>query len=465
MTENYPPEFSALITDLLGSEASSFWQALQQPPQQGIRINPAKTDLPEVQEVIPGEYKPLPWAQNGYQVTQVESAGKHPFHAAGLYYLQEPSAMAPADVLDPQPGEKVLDLCAAPGGKTTQLLSLMADQGLLIANDPNPSRVQALARNVERWGSRSAAVLSETPERLSAHFGGFFDRVLVDAPCSGEGTFRSDPGEIKKWSRSFSERLRVIQDEILWFAGQLVRPGGILVYSTCTFNKIENEGALAQFLKNNQDFQLEAIPKMEGFSPGIRLGRKDFSGAVRIWPHTSWGEGHFIARLKRKSGKSQKTFPGRPDTNLGTTARQIYQDFYDRILIPTQHTHQIAPSSTELHQYGNRLYFTPENAPQLQGLRVIHWGWWLGTIRGDDFIPGPALASTLTTGDVQRVLEFSLEDPLLDAYRRGSPVKLASQGAAPEGWTLITTAGHPLGWGKVSKGRLKSYFPRWLRSI
>jgi NOL1/NOP2/fmu family ribosome biogenesis protein/23S rRNA U2552 (ribose-2'-O)-methylase RlmE/FtsJ len=376
--------------------------------------------------------------------------------------------MAPAAILDPQPGDKVLDLCAAPGGKTTQLQSLMADQGLLIANDPNSSRVQALARNLERWGGHSAAVLSETPQRLSAHFGSFFDRVLVDAPCSGEGTFRSDPGEIKKWSLSFSERMRVIQDEILWFAGKLVRPGGILVYSTCTFNKIENEGTLARFLETNQDFQLEAIPKIEGFSAGIQLAGQsgiDFSGAVRIWPHTSCGEGHFIARMRRKLVNAESDSFCRANTNLSPAARQIYQDFYDRTLLDTQHTRQIAPSSTALHLYVNRLYFTPENAPQLDGLRVIHWGWWLGTIQGDDFIPGPALASTLTTGDVQRVLEFSLEDPRLDAYRRGSPIKLSSQEAAPEGWILITTAGHTLGWGKLRNGRLKSYFPRWLRSI
>jgi NOL1/NOP2/sun family putative RNA methylase len=468
VTENYPPEFTALITDLLGSEAAGFWNALNQPPRQGIRVNPSKTDLIELQAAIPGEYDPLPWTEHGYQLNQAEKVGRHPFHAAGLFYLQEPSAMAPAVILDPQPGEKVLDLCGAPGGKTTQIQSLMQDQGLLIANDPNSSRVQALARNLERWGASCAAVLSETPERLTEHFGSYFDRVLVDAPCSGEGTFRSDPGEIKKWSLAFSRRTRLIQDEILWFAGQLVRPGGLLVYSTCTFNQHENEGALARFLENNQDFQLEPIPRLTGFSPGIQLAGKpaiDFSGAVRIWPHSSPGEGHFIARLRRDNGQTGGSLPGISGQGTPSAARQTYRDFYDRVLLDTEGTRRIAPSSSEMHLYGNRLYFTPEDAPTLDGLRVIHWGWWLGTIQGDDFIPGPALASALGTGDVQKVLEFSLEDPRLDAYRRGSPVQLSSQEAEHEGWILITVAGHPLGWGKLRNDRLKSYFPRWLRSI
>lgn len=456
------------MTDLLGPEASSFWNALQQQPSQGLRINPAKTNLNEIKSAVPGEFHPLPWTQDGYKINQVENAGRHPYHAAGLYYLQEPSAMAPAAILDPQPGEKILDLCAAPGGKSTQIQSLMEDQGLLIANDPNSSRVQALARNLERWGGRCAAVLSESPERLSEHFGGYFDRVLVDAPCSGEGTFRGDPGERKKWSLSFSKRSRVIQDEILWFAGKLVRPGGVLVYSTCTFNQLENEGAVSQFLEVNRDFQLEAIPKRPGFSPGIQLpgtGGNDFSGAVRIWPHSSPGEGHFIARLRKGSRARTNPFSGSPSPQAPAAARRIYQAFFDRILADTDHTKLIGPASSGIHLYGNRLYFQPENLPGLEGLRVVHWGWWLGTIQEDDFIPGPALASALGTGDVQKVLEFPLEDPRLDAYRRGSPVRLSSQEAEPEGWVLIAAAGHPLGWGKLRNGRLKSYFPRWLRSI
>lgn len=457
-----------MIADLLGSDASRFWKALLEAPRQGIRINSSKTNLDEIQEAVPGEYHPLPWAQDGYWLEGAQAAGKHPFHAAGLFYLQEPSAMAPAPVLEPQPGEKVLDLCAAPGGKTTQIQSLMGDEGLLFSNDPNPNRVQALARNLERWGGRNSVVLSETPERLSEHFGSYFDRVLVDAPCSGEGTFRSDPGEIKKWSPAFSERTRFIQDEILWFAGKLVRPGGTLVYSTCTFNGCENEEAVANFLENNQDFQLESIPKLTGFSPGIQPNSRegfDFSRAVRIWPHTSSGEGHFIARMTKEGPQGEGSVSYHSTQSPNTEVRQIYRDFFDQTFSETATTHLIFPDSPRIYLYGNRLYWMPDDTPDLIGLRVIHWGWWLGTIQGKSFTPGPALASTLSTGDVQKVLEFSLDDPRLDIYRRGSPVPLSKQEAGTDGWMLITVSGHPLGWGKLRNGRLKSYFPRWLRSV
>jgi len=376
--------------------------------------------------------------------------------------------MAPIPVLDPRPGEKVLDLCAAPGGKTTQIQSLIGDEGLLISNDPNPNRVQALARNLERWGGRNSAVLSETPERLSEHFGSYFDRVLVDAPCSGEGTFRSDPGEIKKWSPAFSERTRFIQDEILWFAGKLVRPGGTLVYSTCTFNGHENEEAVANFLETNQNFQLASIPKQVGFSLGIQPNNWedfDFSKTVRIWPHTSCGEGHFIARMTKVSAQGEDAVSLPSSQSTDSEARQIYRDFFDQTLSQTANTHLIFPDSPGIHLYGNRLYWIPDDTPDLTGLRVIHWGWWLGTIKGKIFAPGPALASTLSTGDVQRVLEFPLDDPRLDIYRRGSPVPLSKQESGTDGWMLITVSGHPLGWGKLQHGRLKSYFPRWLRSI
>ncbi|MEJ2413076.1 MAG: RsmF rRNA methyltransferase first C-terminal domain-containing protein [Anaerolineales bacterium] len=468
MIDNYPPEFKTLIADLLGSDASRFWKALLKPARQGMRINPSKTSLNEIREALPGEYHPLPWTRNGYQLEGVQEAGKHPFHAAGLFYLQEPSAMAPVPVLDPQPGEKVLDLCAAPGGKTTQIQSQMGDKGLLISNDPNPNRVQALARNLERWGGRNSVVLSETAERLYEHFGSYFDRVLVDAPCSGEGTFRSDPGEIKKWSPAFSERTRFIQDEILWFAGKLVRPGGTLVYSTCTFNGHENEEAVANFLETNQNFQLASIPKQVGFSPGIQPNNRenlDFSKTVRIWPHTSCGEGHFIACMTKVSAQGDDAVSYHPPQSTDSEARQIYRDFFDQTLSQTANTRLIFPDNPGIHHYGNRLYWISDGAPDLTGLRVIHWGWWLGTINDRNFVPGPTLASTLSTGDVKKVLELPLDDPRLDIYRRGSPVPLSEQEAGADGWMLITAAGHPLGWGKLRHGRLKSYFPRWLRSI
>jgi NOL1/NOP2/sun family putative RNA methylase len=464
---DFHPEFTDHINQVLGSDAHLFWRCFQNDPLQGLRINPSKTSIEEIESTIPGTLSPLSWSENGYLLETSDQPGKHPYHGAGLYYLQEPSAMAPVAVLDPRPGERVLDLCAAPGGKTTQIAASMQNRGVLIANDPNPHRVQALARNLERWGARNTAVLRESPLRLSEYYGDYFDRVLVDAPCSGEGTFRTDPSQIKIWSPSFSERSAAIQDEILWYAGKLVRPGGVLVYSTCTFNTQENEGAIARFLAHNPEFELDPISLVEGFSGGVQLSSYqsvDFSGAVRIWPHRSTGEGHFIARIRKispvKPQKSGSLHIGKQLSPIETTS---YRDFFQNTFSETDSAQLLAPTSSNLARFGNQLYWIPDSMPALDGMAVVHWGWWLGTLRSDRFIPGPALASAIKAEDVQKVIEFSLVDPRLQTYLRGSPITLSQSESFPEGWTLVTVEDHSLGWGKIRQGRLKSYFPRWLR--
>jgi NOL1/NOP2/sun family putative RNA methylase len=469
VSKSFPTEFVRIIGDLLKDEAYLFWDALKDgSPAYGIRVNPIKTSLEDLQNVLRGEFQPLPWTANGFALKDSQEPGKHPYHAAGLYYLQEPSAMVPGTVLDPQPGEKVLDLCAAPGGKTTQIQSRMGDRGILIANDPNPKRVQALSRNLERWGTRNTAVICETPRRIYEHLGDYFDRVLVDAPCSGEGTFRSDPSEIKKWSPEFSKRCCRIQDEILWFAAKMVRPGGVLVYSTCTFNQDENEGSIARFLEKNSDFSIDPIEGTPGFSKGIELDYApsiDFSGTVRIWPHKTQGEGHYIACLRKStSAQSTSSKVGPSHSIINPDHLDIYAKFYNNALNLTPSTIDIKPSSMRLSSYGNRLYWIPSDMPPLEGLNVQHWGWWLGTIQAEKFIPSPALASVLTLEDAQIVLEFPLEDPGLSSYLRGSPYAGTKTNKLPDGWALVTCAGYSLGWGKINRGRVKSYLPRWLRS-
>ena len=470
MNKNLPPEYVQTINGLLGDDAAQFWQTLVKAPDNtGIRINPLKTNIDFIRQEISADYYPLPWEEDGYQVNQAAELGKHPFHAAGMYYLQEASAMVPVSILDPQPGERVLDLCAAPGGKTTQIATKMRGEGYLVANDPNPHRVQALGRNIERWGVRNASVLAETPQRLVEHFGDYFDRVLVDAPCSGEGTFRTHPGEIKKWSPQLSKRLAAIQDEILWFAGKSVRPGGVLVYSTCTFNQLENEGSILRFLSKNPEFCLESVPQKEGFSPGIPISNTDavdLTRSIRIWPHIANGEGHFIARMKKAEKGGKTTQPesntGNPLDSEQTTA---YKSFFDDNLSSTSGTKDISPGSYGLAVYGNRLYWLPSQSPDLKGLNIHHWGWWLGTFKSARFIPSPALSAGITKTDAQKVLEFSIGDTDLAAYQRGSPIKIPGDEYLPDSWIIITVSGNPLGWGKVQNGRLKSYIPNWLRTI
>ena len=310
-------------------------------------------------------------------------------------------------------------------------------------------------------------MLCETPQKLVTHFGGYFDRVLVDAPCSGEGTFRIHPGEIKKWSHKFSQRSAVIQDEILWFAGKLVRPGGFLVYSTCTFNQLENEGTIIRFLEKEPGFNLDLIPKLEGFSPGIPVSVADpvdLTRTVRIWPHLSDGEGHFVARMQKTGTTPRSNSMVRTAENTFNAEQSaLYQTFFNNNLHMTSRTREISPGSRELGVFGNRCYRILSGSPDLEGLNIRHWGWWLGTFQSDQFIPSPALAAGLKQEDVQTVLEFSIGDTDLASYQRGSPIKIPENGNQPGSWVLVTISSNPLGWGKVQKGRLKSHFPKWLR--
>lgn len=469
MKNIYPPQYIQIIDNLLGEDAPLFWDSqFNHPPTAGLRVNPLKSSLMDLQTSLPVKIQTLPWSPEGVALQKDGELGKHPYHKAGLFYLQEPSAMVPVAVLDPQPGERVLDLCAAPGGKTTQIQSLMGNRGLLIANDSNPRRVESLIRNLDRWGAQNTAILCETPRRISEHLGGYFDRVLVDAPCSGEGTFRSDPGEIKKWSPEFVSRCCRIQDEILWFAAKMVRPGGVLVYSTCTFNPDENEGTIARFLKTNPDFQIDPINHIDGFSKGIQLASSsehDFSGTVRIWPHKTSGEGHFTARLRNtRSAPSHSPRLVQEHIPLNLEELKIYSEFFEKTLNQTPNTIQILPGSIGVNRFGNRLYWVQDGMPSLAGLNVRHWGWWLGSIQSGKWLPSPALASALIPEDAQIVLEFSLEDPDLSTYLRGSPLSRPGLERLPDGWVLVTCSGYSLGWGAVYRGRLKSYLPRWLRT-
>ena len=467
MTEQFPQEFKSEINRLLGDQSQPFWVSMSgDPPFSGLRINPEKIKPKDLESHFPNTLGPLPWSQEGFQVQTEYKFSKHPFHSAGLYYLQEPSAMAPVNVLDPQPGEWILDLCAAPGGKTTQIQSALKNHGLLVANDPNPKRALALSKNIDRWGARKTILTCETPARLAEHFGPVFDRVLVDAPCSGEGTFRSSPGEIKKWSSRFSKRCAALQDEILWQAGRLVRPGGILVYSTCTFNQWENEGSVRRFLEANPEYCIDPIPSCSGYSPGIPMEKMDpfnLKSTVRIWPHVAPGEGHFIARMKKGAGLSdlKRTIRGQ-DEGLDPTRKEIYRDFYHRTLNKTPLTSSIHPDHGSLACYGYQLYQILEDAPSPHGLHVMRWGWLLGKFKTNRFIPSHALAAGLRGTDIQIVLEFSLDDPQLSSYLRGSPIT-SSASLDNKTWLLVTVEGFSLGWAKGNQGRIKSHLPGWLR--
>ena len=454
-----PPLFIDRMSRWLGDEYPAFRQALQARPHVGLRVNTLKISTEAFQKRAPFALEPVPWCPTGFRVTDGSRPGKHPYHAAGLYYLQEPSAMAPAEVLAPRPGERVLDLAAAPGGKTTHMAALMQSEGLLIANDVQPKRVHEMTNNLDRWGATHLAVLTEQPRRLAERLGAFFDRVLVDAPCSGEGMFRKDASARRTWTPNHVARCARIQTGILRHAARLVRPGGWLLYSTCTFAPEEDEGTIARFLENHPDFAVETIPAAHGFArahPEWADAPDDVRGAVRLWPHKLAGEGHFLALLRRDENALQGFTPRRLRPRPpGGEMRAHYRAFVEQALcrdpVPR---HRLAV-------FGNRLYALPEGLPDLKGLKVTRFGWWLGSFKTGRFEPSHALALALQKEDFCARVDFPAEAEEAIAYLRRQP--LSSPG--PDGWVVVTVDGFPLGWARRVKGVLKSRAPRWLGRI
>ncbi len=454
-----PPLFVDRMARWLGEEYPAFQQALQARPHVGLRVNTLKMTPEDFAARAPFALEAVPWCPAGFRVTDGSRPGKHPYHAAGLYYLQEPSAMAPAEVLAPQPGERVLDLAAAPGGKTTHMAALMQGEGLLIANDVQPKRVHEMTNNLDRWGATHLAVLGEQPRRLAERLGAFFDRVLVDAPCSGEGMFRKDAAARRTWTPNHVARCARIQEGILRHAARLVRPGGWLLYSTCTFAPEEDEGTIARFLASHPDFSVETIPAAHGFArarPEWAGAPEAVRGAVRLWPHKVKGEGHFLALLRRDDDAPAEGTPRllRPRPPSGELLAH-YRAFVEQTL-----RREPAPRH-RLAVFGNRLYALPEGLPDLKGLKVERFGWWLGTFKTGRFEPAHALALGLEAEDFQARVDFPADAPEALAYLRRQP--LASAG--DDGWVVVTVDGFPLGWARRVKGVLKSKAPRWLGRI
>jgi NOL1/NOP2/sun family putative RNA methylase len=455
-----PPLFLDRMERWLGDEFPAFASALENEPLSGLRVNTLKLSAEEFQAIAPfplGER--VPWEPAAFLLPSAPaSPGLHPYHLAGLYYLQDPSAMSAVVLLDPQPGERILDLAAAPGGKTTHLAARMQGRGLLVANEIKDKRLGHLAMNVERWGAGNIAITNETPERLADHFGPFFDRVLVDAPCSGEGMFRKDAGARLDWSPEMVTGCAVRQRNILRVAAKLVRPGGYLLYSTCTFAPEENEGVLAEFLQAFPDFEVTNLP----FFPGFARGRPEWLNlapemhlekAVRLFPHRIAGEGHFVCRLRRRGEEMPFVHKARL-TGMSALQARLWHDFAGETLA-------VNFPDDRLRVRGERLYFIPEDLPDFGPLRLVHPGVWLGTFKTGRFEPAHPLALFLRPGEAQRTLNLPAESPALAAYLRGEP--LPSPGDA--GWMLVTVDGWPLGWGKQSRDVLKNHFPRgWMQA-
>jgi NOL1/NOP2/sun family putative RNA methylase len=451
-----PPEFLAGMTDLLGDEAPAFFGHYANPPDAGLRANPLKIDPEELFDHLDLDLAPISWSPAGRVVADTGvSLGLHPYHAAGLYYVQEPAAQAVVEILDPQPGERVLDLAAAPGGKATHIAGKMAGRGLLVANEIHPKRVWDLAKNLERWGARNTLIANETPARLAGALPGFFDRVLVDAPCSGEGMFRKMPEAVRDWSPEFVAGCAVRQRSILAEAADLVRPGGRLCYSTCTFTPDENEAVVRKFLAEHPDFRLVTPAWRPGFSRGIG---PEFAGdsaptPVRLWPHLSPGEGHFIALFEREGNSLAPVFARRRSSPALDRLLPHWRAFAAEHLAPD---FEIPPD--RLHLVKSYLYALPPESPEPAGLNYIRPGLWLGSFKKDRFEPAHSFAMALRPDEVRRTLH--LEGPQIDAFLRREALR--SEGE--DGWTLAAIEGRfPIGWGKRVRGVVKNHYPMGLR--
>lgn len=464
-----PDAFRTRMEKLLGGEFPAFLEGYTHPAEAGLRVNTLKIAIADFVNIATAPIEAIPWCPAGFRILEVDREnlrlGRHPYHAAGLYYIQDPSAMAVAEIVNPQPGERVLDLAAAPGGKTTHLAALMEGKGILVANEVHPQRVWTLAENLERWGVRNAVVMNESPQRLENHFGDYFDRVLLDAPCSGEGMFRKNEEALKAWSPELVKSCAARQRELLDTAAGMVRAGGYLAYSTCTFAPEENEQVVEEFLiRNSKQFSLVDIPDRPGFSRGdanwTENGPEDkhyLRRAVRLWHHHGAAEGHFVALFQRDGNQTAKNarypYPKLPNESRLALTKFIHDSLNEGVKIE------------RVSLQGSYLYEVPEGMPNLEGLRIIHPGWWVGVMKKNRMEPTHALALGLKRTQVRQNIDFGVDEPGLRAYLRGE--SLPDPG--PDGWVLVNirteneALSFPIGWGKRSQGVLKNFYPRGLR--
>lgn len=453
--EQLPSAFLARMKDMLGEEYSAFLNSYDSQRKFGLRVNTLKLSSQEFAEIAPFQLTPIPWVSNGFFYGKEDRPSRHPFYPAGLYYLQEPSAMTPASRLDITPGEYVLDLCAAPGGKATELAARLQGKGLLVANEISASRAKALLRNLELSGVTNALVTNETPKRLAGYFPEFFHKILVDAPCSGEGMFRKDPDVAKTWDEERPPYFGKLQQEIIQQAISMLKPGGLLMYSTCTFSPDENEGLISYVLEQFPEMELLDMEDYPGFTPGNpRWGNGDtrLLKTRRIFPHHMDGEGHFLALLKKKGTLESAPFTQIPCA-LKKEEKKLVEEFFASLSIPVDWN--------GIEARNGFVYRLPSaSTGSLKGLKFLRYGLFLGELKKNRFEPSQSLAMALK--DVPQTSKISLnpQDSRLTAYLRGETFSLEEgECSSPKGWKLICAEGFPVGWGKVVGNTVKNKYP------
>lgn len=450
-----PNDFLNRMQHMLRASYEDFLNSYENERVQGLRINTLKTKKEDFLKNPPFVLEQIPWAENGFYYPDCERPGKHPYHDAGVYYIQEPSAMAVAEAAEVEPGERVLDLCAAPGGKTTQLAAAMQGKGILVANEIHPSRAKILSQNVERMGISNAVVTNETPEALAARFPAFFDCIVVDAPCSGEGMFRKEPQVRQEWSLNHVAMCAERQREILNHAAAMLKAGGRLIYSTCTFSPEENEGTIYAFLKRNPEFEIENSSFYDGFSNGSPEWGNNLPQlqlTSRLWPHLIRGEGHYMARLRKTDGENRikyKYFSGSKELMFQKDLESFRKKFLN------------TEFEGERVLFGEQMYLVPEGMITFEKLRVLRPGLHLGTLKKNRFEPAHALALAISENAAVQSISWNADSAEIREYLKGEVLENCRK--LFEGWVLIAVDGYSLGWGKQNGTAVKNHYPKGLR--
>ncbi len=458
-----PKAFVNEMIRMLGEEEFEEYKAsLGKGLRHALRVNTNKISSADLISICPAKLTPVPWCKNGFYYDESEfQASKHPFYYAGLYYLQEPSAMLPASVLPVEEGDKVLDICAAPGGKSTELIQHIGKTGFLVSNDISASRAKALLKNLEVFGAENLLITCESPDRLSAAFPGYFDKILIDAPCSGEGMFRKSSSMISSWNEDRPKEFSDIQRSILREAVKALKPGGMILYSTCTFNSLEDEKSVEYLLSLDSRLKIVPFDTYEGFVPGNNnwggTDIKDIDKTMHLFPHKVEGEGHFVSLIKSEAEDDDITYSNVPEHSIKRT--KLTHEITDFLLHISKKYDR-----DRFELLGERLFYIPEGCPEASGLRILRRGLLFGEQKKNRFEPSQALAMTLKASDFDNVLDLNTDDIRVTKYLRGETLELSDDEnkALSDGYILICVNGFSLGFGKLSKGIIKNkYLPGW----
>ena len=463
-----PLPFLERMKEMLGDDYDAFLESYGNPRTYGLRVNTAKLSCQDFEELSPFEIRPIPWISNGYFYNEESRPARCAYYQAGLYYLQEPSAMTPASRLPIEPGDFVLDLCAAPGGKATALGAALNDKGFLLANDISTSRARALLRNLELFGIKNMLVTDEKPARLAQRFPAFFNKILLDAPCSGEGMFRKEEALARDWTPEKSAELSDIQKDLILKAADMLRPGGMMLYSTCTFSPCEDEEVVAYLLQERPDMELMEMPGYEGFSEG----RPEFASepvsqgsfapsslrkCVRIFPHKMDGEGHFLA-LFHKKGDSLPPFFRPAGKGPDKNTRKWLEEFFAEIGLHTLGGQEFDWKRVEIRK--DKVYYQLPFPLDLRGISFLRNGLYLGDLKKNRFEPSQPLALALHKEDIEATISLSVSDERITRYLKGETLNIEPEEAArKKGWHLLCADGYPIGFGKLVNGILKNKYP------